>query len=63
MCLSLYGDDKDITFYEYFEQEIRFFGLVRNGEHLFKVLFSYILPISVVLLILRAEKKRAEEFG
>ena len=55
ICLSLYGPEKEMIFYEYFDNEIEFFKIVEIGEYFFRIVFCFAIPIFVVFVILKSE--------
>lgn len=63
LCLSLYGDEPQVTFYSIFDHQRKFFQYIRIGEHFFRIIFCFLIPVSVVLLIMRAEKIHTDEIS
>lgn len=55
ICLSLYGKEKEIVFYDFFDKETSFFILVEIAEYFFRVVFCYFVPIIMILFIVKAE--------
>ena len=54
-CLSLYGEEKEIVFYDYFDQDKNFFMLIEIAEYFFRVVFCYFILIIMILIIVKAE--------
>ena len=63
VCLSLYGPEKEIVFYEYFDKEIQFFKMVEIGEYFFRIIFCFAVPIFVVFVILKSEYNYIKEIS
>ena len=55
VCLSLYGKEKEIVFYDFFNEETNFFILIEIAEYFFRVVFCYFVPIIMILYIVKAE--------
>lgn len=55
ICLSLYGKEKEIVFYDFFDKETNFFVLIEIVEYFFRVVFCYFVPIVMILFIVKAE--------
>jgi hypothetical protein len=61
VCLSLYGPEKEMIFYDYFDQELEFFKTVELGEYFFRIVFCFAIPIFVVFIILKSEYNYIKE--
>lgn len=59
--LQLFNKDSEIVFSSYFDREKEFFSLFEICEYFFRVVFCFIVPIYIVLLIVKKEVKYFKE--